>query len=126
MPEQPREVQDLAGVVFWTDNLEEMVRFYQEALGLPLHSHHGDFIAFELRPGVRLNLGVHSQVRGRARDPYRIMVHLKVRDIHALCARLKSQGVAFLREPQQETWGGWVATLQDPDGNVLQLLELPG
>jgi predicted enzyme related to lactoylglutathione lyase len=103
-----------------------MARFYQHVLGLPLHSRHEDFIAFELRPGVRLNLGAHSQVHGRARDPYRVMVHLKVGDIHALSARLKSHGTAFLRDPEQESWGGWVATFQDPDGNILQLLELSG
>jgi len=27
--------------------------------------------------------------------------------------------------PEREHWGGWIATLQDPDGNILQLLQLP-
>ena len=125
MPEPSQAIQDIAGVVFWTDNLDEMVRFYQDVLGLSLHSHHGDFVAFELRPGVRLNLGRHNQVHGKAQDPYRIMVHLKVDDIHAVATRLKDQGAVFLRDPEQESWGGWVATFQDPDGNILQLLELP-
>jgi catechol 2,3-dioxygenase-like lactoylglutathione lyase family enzyme len=125
MQEPQDSIQDIAGVVFWTDNLEEMVRFYQGVLGLKLHSHHGDFVAFELRPGVRLNLGRHSQVRGRAKDPHRVMLHLKVGDIVAVYNRLKDRGTVFLREPAQETWGGWVATFQDPDGNILQLLQLP-
>jgi predicted enzyme related to lactoylglutathione lyase len=25
----------------------------------------------------------------------------------------------------REHWGGWIITLQDPDGNILQLLQLP-
>lgn len=25
----------------------------------------------------------------------------------------------------RERWGGWIAALQDPDGNILQLLQLP-
>ena len=125
MQEPPDAIQDIAGVVFWTDNLEEMVRFYQDVLGLRLHSHHGEFVAFELKPGVRLNLGRHSQVHGKAQDPYRVMLHLKVGDLVAFCARLKEQGTVFLREPARETWGGWVATFQDPDGNILQLLQLP-
>jgi catechol 2,3-dioxygenase-like lactoylglutathione lyase family enzyme len=120
------DIQDIAGVVFWTENLEEMLRFYQETLGLPLHSHHGDFVALEVSPGVRLNLGRHSQVHGRARDPYRVMLHLRVTDMGATAARLKGRGVSFLREPEQEAWGGRVATIQDPDGNILQLLQLPG
>ncbi len=33
--------------------------------------------------------------------------------------------VNFDRVPEQEHWGGWVATFRDPDGNMLQLLEQP-
>ena len=29
------------------------------------------------------------------------------------------------RAPEREEWGGWVATFADPDGNVLQLMQLP-
>ena len=32
-------------------------------------------------------------------------------------------GVTFTREPSQEPWGGWIATIRDPDGNVVQLLQ---
>ena len=112
-------------MVFWTDNLEEMTRFYRDVLGLLLHSVHDDFVAFEIRPGVRLNLGTHSRVQGSSRDPFRTMVHLKVNDIHAVVDRLRGRGAVILREPELETWGGWVATFQDPDGNILQLLQLP-
>jgi predicted enzyme related to lactoylglutathione lyase len=33
--------------------------------------------------------------------------------------------VDFTRAPAREEWGGWVATFADPDGNVLQLMQLP-
>ena len=51
------------------------------------------------------------------------MVHYGVDDIHAEYARLAGLGVEFIRSPEQEDWGGWVATLSDPDGNILQLLQ---
>jgi predicted enzyme related to lactoylglutathione lyase len=53
------------------------------------------------------------------------MVNFAVDDIHAAHARLAAAGVTFTREPGQEPWGGWVATFSDPDGNTLQLLQLP-
>jgi Glyoxalase/Bleomycin resistance protein/Dioxygenase superfamily len=53
------------------------------------------------------------------------MLNLEVTDIAAVHARLASSGVAFLRPPELEPWGGWVATFVDPDGNTLQLFELP-
>ena len=116
-------VTGVIGVTFWTDELEGMFDFYNNVLHLPLHSRHEDFIAFELGD-VRFNIGRHSEVSGRSRDPFRFMPHLGVEDIHAEVKRLAAAGVEFIREPEQETWGGWVATFKDPDGNLLQLLQL--
>jgi predicted enzyme related to lactoylglutathione lyase len=52
------------------------------------------------------------------------MPHLGVDDIHSEADRLGEAGVEFIRQPEQESWGGWVATFRDPDGNILQLLQL--
>jgi uncharacterized glyoxalase superfamily protein PhnB len=54
-----------------------------------------------------------------------MMVNLAVGDAVAVHARLASRGVVFLRPPERELWGGTVATLTDPDGNILQLLQQP-
>jgi len=63
-------------------------------------------------------------VSGASRDPFRIMVNLAVDDIRAVHARLLKAGVVFTRAPESEEWGGQVASFLDPDGNVLQLLQL--
>ena len=120
-------IDAVVGITLWTDNLERMVGFYRDALRLPLHSVHDDegFAAFQLGE-VRFNVGRHREVSGRSRDPLRIMPHLGVDDIHAEHRRLAALGVEFIRPPEQEHWGGWIATLRDPDGNTLQLLQLPG
>jgi predicted enzyme related to lactoylglutathione lyase len=117
-------VNGLAGVTIWTGDLERLVGFYRDILGLELHRHHGDFANF-VWGNVRLNLGLHDRVTGPSRDPYRIMVHLDVADIHEQYRRLSGRGVEFIRAPEKEGWGGWVATFLDPDGNVLQLLQQP-
>ena len=116
-------IEGIVGVTLWTDDLERLVRFYRDSLGLKLHRHHGDFANFQWGD-MRLNIGVHDRVKGQARDPYRIMVSFGVSDIHGEYRRLREQGVEFIRVPEQEGWGGWVATFLDPDGNVLQLLQL--
>ena len=71
-----------------------------------------------------INIGLHDRVSGASKDPYRFMPHLGVADIHEVAARLSEAGVEFIRQPEQESWGGWVATFRDPDGNTLQLLQL--
>tara|TARA_B100000029_G_scaffold313441_1_gene305893 strand:- start:1470 stop:1826 length:357 start_codon:yes stop_codon:yes gene_type:complete len=116
-------ITGVIGVTFWTGDLERMYGFYNDVLGLPLHSSHEGFIAFELGE-VRFNIGLHDRVSGQSKDPFRFMPHLGVDDIHAEAQRLVAAGVEFIRRPEQESWGGWVATFKDPDDNVLQLLQL--
>ena len=117
-------ITGLIGVTLWTAELERMFRFYHDTLRLPLHSRHEDFIAFQLGD-IRFNLGLHNQVQGASHDPFRIMPHLGVDDIHQEYQRLLDEGVEFIRPPEQEHWGGWIATFKDPDGNILQMLQLP-
>ncbi len=117
-------ITGVVGVTLWTADLERMFRFYHDTLRLPLHSRHDDFIAFQLGD-VRFNLGLHNQVQGASRDPFRVMPHLGVDDIHQEYQRLRDEGVEFIRPPEQEHWGGWIATFKDPDGNILQMLQLP-
>ncbi len=116
-------ITGVVGVTIWTDNLDPMFLFYHNVLRLPLHSRHDGWLAFQLGE-VRFNIGVHDRVQGTNPDPYRFMPHLGVDDIHLECRRLEEQGVEFIRPPEQEHWGGWVATLKDPDGNIVQLLQL--
>ncbi|MBM3925424.1 MAG: hypothetical protein FJ320_05465 [SAR202 cluster bacterium] len=117
-------IYGIIGITLWTDNLHRLKAFYKDTLRLPLHSDHGDFVVFRWGD-MRLNLGLHSRVHGPSKDPYRTMVHFGVKDIHSEYERLKAAGVEFIRVPEREDWGGWVATFKDPDGNVLQMLELP-
>ena len=117
-------IQDLAGVIIWTEDLERLAAFYKEVLGLRPQSVRPNFVAFRFGE-VRLSLGTHGQVAGSAKDPYRVMVNLGVADIHEAYRRLRERGVTFIRPPEEEHWGGWVATFKDPDGNILQLLQQP-
>lgn len=117
-------IRGLAGVIIWTDDLDSMVEFYRDTLGLTPHSVRPAFVSFKWG-NVRLGIGTHAQVAGRSSDRYRVMVNLDVDDIHAEHERLAGAGVEFIRSPEQERWGGRVCTFTDPDGNVLQLLEQP-
>jgi len=119
-------IHGMAGVLIWTERarFDAMARFYRERLGLTPRTSKPDFVNFDWG-GVRLSLGIHDRVSGQSRDPLRIMVNLVVDDIRAVHARLEREGVVFTRAPEQEEWGGQVATFLDPDGNLLQLMQLP-
>jgi catechol 2,3-dioxygenase-like lactoylglutathione lyase family enzyme len=119
-------IEGLAGVLLWTepDRFPAMARFYRDTLGLRPRSSRADFINFDWA-GVRLSVSVHDRVHGPSREPLRLMINLRVDDIHAVHARLRAAGVPFTRPPEPEDWGGWVCTCTDPDGNTVQLLQLP-
>jgi len=75
--------------------------------------------------GPSVTLGTHSEVKGRNTDPARHMVGLATDDVQGEVQRLKSKGVEFLGDPEkfdQVT----VATLKDPEGNYVQLIEFAG
>lgn len=120
-------ISGLAGVVIWTtaERFPALRAFYLDTLGLAARSDRAGFVSFVLSQAddVRLNISVHHEVEGSARDPLRIMLLLRVDDIHATSARLRASGVPFMREPEREPWGGWITTFTDPDGNIVQLLQ---
>ena len=117
-------IKGIAGVIIWTANVERLVGFYRDVLDMEPASQREGFMAFQFGD-LRLTISDHSEVEGVAKDPLRIMVNLAVDDIHLAYQRLRGKGVEFLREPEKEHWGGYVATFKDPDGNVLQLLQQP-
>jgi len=120
------DIQGMAGVLIWTerDRFDAMARFYRDQLGLTPRTSKADFINFDWN-GVRLSVSVHDRVTGTNKDPFRIMINLAVDDVRAVHARLTSAGVVFVRPPETEDWGGQVASFLDPDGNLVQLLQLP-
>ena len=113
----------VVGVIIWTDDLERLLGFYRDTLGLEPHSVRPHFVSFKWGD-VRLGIGTHSEVSGQTTEPYRVMVNLGVNDIREAYDSLMAKGVEFSRAPEKEHWGGWVATLSDPDGNTIQLMQL--
>ena len=121
----PHDIAGVAGIIIWTepDRHEAMARFYRDVIGLHPRSDRDGFINFEWGD-FRLTVARHSDVAGPSRDPLRTMVNLAVDDIHSAHERLSAAGVVFYRPPEQEPWGGWIATFGDPDGNTVQLMQL--
>ena len=90
---------------------------------------------FDLIPGafamsedapVCLIIEGHSEVRGTAKDPHRVMLNFSVNNAVSEARRLQQQGVTFIRETYEEPGVGMFATFVDPDGNYCQLVQLYG
>ena len=110
-------------VMIGTDRPEALAQFYGSVLGLPrLPEFHDPVFA---AGGAKIRILAHSGVRGRNADPARCQVNLFVRDVRSEVARIRAADVPIVREPTVEWWGGVVATIEDPDGNYVQLLQEP-
>jgi len=118
-------ITDLIGIIIWSERPAELADFYSSKIGLAPVSTHGDFTAFEPHPGFRFSIGgAHPDVKGINKDSKRFMMNFLTDDIFADYKRLTEEGVSFIRSPEKESWGGWVATFLDIDGNTLQLMQM--
>jgi predicted enzyme related to lactoylglutathione lyase len=113
-------IKDVHSAIIWTEEMGRLLPFYRDVLGMGTQMEAEGFVVLG---GGKLALGVHSEVKGAAKDPKRMMLNLSVDDCQAEYERLRGQGVKFLREPSQEMGGVVIATLADPDGNLLQLFQ---
>jgi predicted enzyme related to lactoylglutathione lyase len=116
-------IKGLGGATIWSEDLNKhLLPFYRDVLGLAVGIESSDFVLFG-KPGTpALALGTHSEVHGRNADPARHMVSLVSDDVATEWKRLKAAGVEFIEDPKD--YGQlWLATMKDPEGNLIQLVQ---
>ena len=118
-------IKGLRIATIWSEDLNNLLPFYRDTLGLKVGIEEEGFVAFgDLDMPGFLALGTHSDVHGSASDPARHMVGLDTDDIDGDYERLKGKGVEFIEPPTDfPDQSGRVATLKDPEGNLVQLYQ---
>ena len=121
-------IKQFAGVTIWSEDLNNLLPFYRDVLGLKVAMESDRFAAFgDGEPDApSLALGTHSEVHGRNNDPARHMVGFNSDDIAADWKRLKAAGVEFIEDPTDYGDDMTIATLKDPEGNLVQLWQYRG
>jgi len=115
-------ITGLGGSTIWSEDLNNLLPFYRDTLGLKVSIEAPGFVVLGSPAEPSLALGTHSEVRGKASDPHRHIVVLTSDNLDADFARLKGSGVDFVEQPTD--YGAVrIATLRDPEGNLVQLLQ---
>jgi predicted enzyme related to lactoylglutathione lyase len=104
-------------------------RFYGEMLGLPLKadgSRQG-YCIFDAGPTslVVEQVDESAPAQDQALIGRFTGLSFDVADVQSKFRELSTLGVAFTGQPEQQDWGGILATLRDPAGNELQLVQQP-
>ena len=115
-------IKGLTAVSVWSADLNNLLPFYRDRLGLPVAIESPRFVALGQPGGPSVCLGTHSEVRGRNADPARHMVVLATDDLVGDWKRLKTAGVEFVEDPTDYDTVS-IATCRDPEGNLVQLLQ---
>ncbi len=97
--------------------------FYRDTLGLAVYREFGPpehrGLVFFLGNGL-------LEVSGTADEPPRgLALWVQVRDLAAEADRLSRAGVPVVARPELKPWGLLEATVTDPDGVVIVLVEVP-
>jgi predicted enzyme related to lactoylglutathione lyase len=121
-------IKQFSGVSLWSEDLNNLLPFYRDVLGLKVIHESPGFAVLgqDGFDGATLGLGTHSEVHGRNNDPARHMIGFTSDDIMADWKRLKEAGVEFIEEPTDYGGDMSIATLQDPEGNLVQLWQARG
>lgn len=107
-------------ITFYVSDLKRATKFYEKTLGLEKKYEYSSYVGFECG-GVEIGL-IPKPSKKPCVDPPD--VEFLVENIEEFYKRLKSEGVKFVKELHDEPWGGKQATFLDPDGNMLEIVQI--
>ncbi len=123
MVQAPDNRYRLYAVRVFVRDFDAAIDFYTNALGMRQLFCDREIGWAELDAGgARLALERATDDEGRALIGRFVGVSLQVDDIDDTYRELTRRGVDFDEPPQRQSWGGTLAHLRDPEGNVITLL----
>jgi predicted enzyme related to lactoylglutathione lyase len=115
----------LATVRVFVTDWERAIRFYSGTLEMAVAQRSDEWGWAQMATGegqLALERVDAADDEGRALVGRFVGVSLQVPDVVATYEALAARGVEFVGPPERQPWGGILAHLRDPDGNVLTLL----
>lgn len=115
---------NFASVRVITDDVERLVRFYEETLGLPATRYTGDFAEL-VTPSCTLAIGstrtmaLFGAGAARPADNHTAILEFYVDDVDREYERLKGVLRDVVQAPTTQPWGNRSLLFRDPDGNLV-------
>lgn len=108
----------------WSEDHTTLAKWYEDVLGFTVREvldlPNDMCIDFEFGDNYFF-VGKHSEVHGKSKDPYRVMIGFNVASVTEVHDELVKKNVTVIAPPFEGPPGGfWCMTVQDPEGNILQ------
>lgn len=122
-------IRGIESILLFSENASRLSTFYQEKVGLKLTNEmlmeeKEEVYEFKMANGSPLYIGDHSEVKGKNNYPNRFIFNLEVDDIEKEVKRLEKAKVKKTRDIYHVEGYGYIATFEDPDGNLFQLVQV--
>lgn len=123
-------IKGMESLTLFSESAKKLAAFYRDKVGLKVKFEgamgENDEEIYELTLGKGPNLYIidHSKVKGKNKNPDRIIFNLEVDNIKKEVARLKRAKVKLVQDTYHVEGYGYIATFEDVDGNYFQLVQV--
>ncbi len=97
-----------------------LAEFYERVFGKPADWAEDGWCGWQVG-STHLVIGEHSEVKGKAKEPQRMLINFETEKVREEFERIRDLGAEVIKEPY-EMENSWIATFADPDGNYFQLM----
>ncbi|MDQ2964963.1 MAG: hypothetical protein M3R57_03870 [Chloroflexota bacterium] len=113
---------NLNSILVGSEDPKRLAAYYTKLFGKPGWDD-GGYTGWQIGTGG-ITVGPHDQVKGRNKQPGRLIWNIESTDVEGDFKRLKAAGATVVREPYTmgEAPGASIATFSDPDDNYFQLV----
>src|SRR5690606_37847815 len=117
-------IRKVNAVVLFVQDLDQVMRFYRDTVGLEVVFSDDVSFAFNLEGQdfaiVKVSAGVEmlNEDLLQPAPGHRVMLCADVDDVDAVYNALTAKGVAFIKPPIDQDWGWRTAYFADPEGNI--------
>ncbi|MBI4092154.1 MAG: VOC family protein [Candidatus Levybacteria bacterium] len=123
-------IRGIEGVLVGSQNAQKLADFYEKTVGLKLTNefemgeNNEKGFEFTVKGSSGLYIMDHSEVKGKNKNPERVILNFEVNDIEKEVARLKKAKVKIQQDIYHIEGYGLIATFVDPDGNFFQFVQV--
>lgn len=124
-------IKGIESIILFSEDAKTLADFYKNKVGLnmTIEAEVGEedagLYGFEFGEGkTGLYIMDHSKVKGKHKEPERIIFNLEVDNIEEDVKKLDEKGVKKIQDIYHMQDYGYIATFEDVDGNYFQLVQV--